>query len=99
MKNNPVKEFIKGRNFSDMSHDSSIEIIGKKRIIIEQTENIKEYENDKVRVVSAKITVVVTGKDLSIDSYCDGITIIDGFIENISLTFFVAQRTKRPARE
>ncbi len=86
MKNNPVKEFIRGKNFSDISSESSIEIIGKKRVIIEQTENIKEYENEKVKVISSKIIVEVTGKALSIDSYCDGITIIDGFIENISLT-------------
>lgn len=83
----PVRDFIKGINFSetDFSNTSSIEIIGEKRVVVERAQNILEYGNERVRLNLGKYTVAISGTGLTMSSYSDNVMIIDGTIKNVSL--------------
>ncbi len=77
-----VVNFVKGED--NVSNSPSIEIIGNKRVVIEQMKSILEYENDSVRVTAGGITVSVSGKKLTLNNYTDGVIVIDGIIKKIS---------------
>lgn len=84
MKSEAVINFIKGKNFPDVTNAGSIEIIGDKKIIIEHAQSILEYENERVRVNTGRKTVVVTGEKLSLDSYSENVILINGNIISVS---------------
>lgn len=86
-KNGRIKSFIRGVSISDIaiSDLSNIEIIGDRRVIVEETKNILEYESERVRLNAGKFTIAICGYDLILSNFTDNIIVIDGKIKNICL--------------
>ncbi len=83
----PLRAFIRGTDAYDTvtKEASSVEIIGNKRVVIEQAAGILAYETEQVRVSTKVYTIVVNGRELTLNSYADGIIIIDGKIRGVCL--------------
>ena len=64
---------------------ASIELVGNKRVIVEEATGILEYEADRVRVNTKGYIVVIDGRELTLDSYCGGIIVVDGKISGVCL--------------
>ncbi len=77
-----VGAFIKGVELTD---SGSIELLGSRRVIVEDALGIIEYEDNIVRIHTRGKTVVINGSGLSLDSYSGGIIIVDGKIRGVSL--------------
>ena len=86
-KQSPVGAFIKGIEVVNPAVDgcSSVELVGNKRVIIEDATGISEYEADRVRINTKVHTVVIDGTGLTLDSYSGGIIVIDGKINGVCL--------------
>lgn len=83
----PLRAFIKGTDEYDTSikEASSVEIIGNKRVVIEQVSGILAYETERVRISTKVYTIAVSGSKLTLNSYSDGIIVIDGKIKGVCL--------------
>lgn len=79
--------FVKGLDLpvSAISGESSVELIGNKRVIVENAKRIIEYENNIIRLDTDKFNVVINGTQLTFNSYSDKIVVIDGNIKNVCL--------------
>lgn len=63
----------------------SIELIGDKRVIVENAVRILTYDYETVRLEAENRTVVIKGASLTLNSFSDNIMIVDGTISNVSL--------------
>lgn len=64
---------------------SNIEVIGNKRVIVENAVRILTYEDTTVCLEAKDRTVVINGASLTLNSFSDNIMIVDGTISNVSL--------------
>lgn len=84
MKSRPILEFIKGESFSDLKGAGTVEVVGNKKVIIENVTKITEYENERVMLQCGKRILTVFGANLTIDSYSEKVIVVNGTIKSIS---------------
>ena len=86
-KQSPVGAFIKGIEAVNPSVNgcSSVELVGNKRVIVEEATGILEYEAERVRINTKAHTVVIDGAGLTLESYSGGIIVFDGKIRGVCL--------------
>lgn len=82
-----VGAFIKGVETIDPASGgaASVELVGRKRVIVEEATGILEYDNARVRVNTKGYTVVIDGVELTLDSYSGGVIVVDGKINGVCL--------------
>lgn len=61
----------------------TVELVGRRRVIIECAERILQYACDSVRIGTADGTVAVIGEELALKSYMGGIIAVDGRIGGV----------------
>ena len=87
-KQTPIRDFIRGVGAAagSVSDSSNVEIIGKKRVVVEEVKKIVEYREDTVLMVAGKYTVSVEGGRLVLNNYGDKTLVIDGDIDSVRLS-------------
>ena len=84
---NKLLNLIKDRDIPDtfIPGCSSIEIIGDKRVVVENVKRVIEYQNERVRLDTDKFCVVIHGECFTLKSFSDRVIVVDGRVNNVSL--------------
>ena len=79
-----LKKIFDEVTFNIIQKNSNVEIIDKKRVIVEEMISIIDYCDTKVVIDIGKNILSISGENLNIYDYCDRTVIINGIIDSVS---------------